>query len=310
MLKGVGAPPQVPTLYPVRRGLVISQVAICLVVLVAGGLFVRSLQEVAGMNLGFRTDHLLMASLDLRLQGYDDERGQRFCRQLLDQIKALPGVRSASLAQSVPFDCNFDLASIAMEEKAANDPGSFSSVHCNRIEHTYLKTMGIALLRGRDFAAQANASAPKVAVINALMAATFWPSQDPLGKRFRWGGNGELWQVVGVAGTGQYVGLGEEPCPHFYVPLTQDYVWPLTLVVWTAGDSTALAPAVRRVVRQLDPHLPLYNDRIMEEHLRNSSLAAMPLRLGAALAGVQGLLGLLPARSARDEGGSPGRLAT
>lgn len=129
-----------------RSALVVSQVAICLVVLVAGGLFVRSLQQVAGMDLGFRTDHLLMASLDLDLQGYGDARSKQFCRQLLDRVKTLPGVRSASLAQTVPLDYGFEIASIAPAEKAADDADSFSAVHGNRIDPDYLRNSAFATM--------------------------------------------------------------------------------------------------------------------------------------------------------------------
>ena len=278
---------------PIRNTLVVSQVAISLVVLVAGGLFVRSLQQVAGMDLGFRTDHLLMASLDLDLQGYDDARGRQFCQQLLDKAKALPGVRSASLAHSVPFDYGFEIVTVAAEEKAGNKD-NFNTAHCNRVDHEYFRTMGTTLLRGRAFTERDSDSAPKVAVINALMAERFWPGQDALGKRFRcWNPEGELWQVVGVVRTARYVMIGEEPRPYFYTPLAQHYVSPVTLHLGTASNPAALAPAVRQVLRDLDPHLPIYNVRTMEEHLRNSAFALMPLRMGATLAGVQGLLGLL-----------------
>ncbi|MBI2947048.1 MAG: ABC transporter permease, partial [Verrucomicrobia bacterium] len=276
-----------------RNALVISQVAICLIVLVAGGLFVRSLQQVAGMKLGFRTDHLLMASLDLGLQGYNDERGKQFCRQLLDGVQALPGVRSAALAQTVPFDYGFQIASIAAEEKPVNDTDSFSAVHFNRIDPEYVKTMGVTLLRGRGFTRQDNESAPKAALVNARLAERFWPGQEALGKRFRWNVGGDLWEVVGVVQTGKYVMLGEEPRPFFFVPLAQNYVSPLTLHLSTANDPNALAGAVRKVLQDLDSHLPIYNVRTMEEHLRNSAFAMMPLRMGATLAGVQGLLGLI-----------------
>ncbi len=292
-LKEGGPALLVSTRHLFRSGLVISQVAICLVVLVAGGLFVRTLQQASRLDLGFRGDHLLLASLDLGLQGYNDDRGKQFNRQLLDKIKALPGVRSASLARSVPFDYGFDIASVATEDKAANDSDSFSAMHCNRITHEHLKTMGITLLRGRDFTAQDNESAPKTAIINVLMAEKFWPGQDPLSKRFRWGRNGELWEVVGVTRNAKYTFLGEEPRPYFYVPLSQNYVSPVTLHVWTASDSATLASAVRKVLRDLDPQLPIYGERTMEEHLRNSAFAMMPLRVGATLAGVQGLLSLL-----------------
>ena len=274
-----------------RSGLVISQVAICVVTLIAGGLFVRSLQQVARMDLGFRADHLLLASLDLGLQGYDEARQKQFHRQLLDRLKDMPGVRSASLASNVPFGYNFEIAQIAAEEKAG-DKDSFTAVHANYVTPDYLTTMGAALLSGRSFTHRDSETAPKVAIINAFMAERLWPGQDALGKRFKWGLDGDFWQVVGVARNARYVMIGEEPRPFFYAPLAQRHASPVTLHLWADGAPAALAPAVRDVLRQLDANLPIYNVRTMEEHLNDSAFAMMPLRFGAVLAGAQGLLGL------------------
>ena len=278
-----------------RNGLVISQVAICVVVLIAGGLFVRSLQQVSRMDLGFRTNHLLLASLDLGLQGYDEARQKQFHRQLLDRLKDLPGVRSASLASNVPFGYNFEIAQIAAEEKAG-DKDSFTAVHAYYVTPDYLTTTGGAVLSGRNFTQHDSETAPKVAIINAVMAERLWPGpdalEDALGKRFKWGPDGDFWQVVGVARNAKYVMIGEEPRPFFYAPLAQRHVSPVTLHLWADGAPAALTPAVRDVLRQMDANLPIYNVRTMEQHLNESAFAMMPLRLGAALAGVQGLLGL------------------
>jgi predicted permease len=275
-----------------RSGLVISQVAICVVALIAGGMFVRSLRQVSRMNLGFHTDHLLMASLDLGLQGYDEARQKQFHRQLLDRLKHLPGVRSASLASTVPFGYGLEIAEVAVEEKAG-DKDSFTVVHANYVTPDYLTTMGGALLRGRNFMERDNETAPKVAIINATMAERLWPGQDALGRRFKWGADGDFWQVVGVARNARYVMIGEEPRPFFYAPLAQRHASPVTLHLWTDGDPVALTPAARDVLRKMDAELPIYNVRTMEEHLNDSAFAVMPLRFGAALAGAQGLLGLL-----------------
>src|SRR5262245_47015547 len=275
-----------------RSALVVSQVAICVVVLIAGGLFVRSLQQVADAKLGFRTDHLLLASLDLGLQGYDEARQRQFHRQLLDRLKELPGVRSASLASNVPFGYDFEIAQIAPEEKAG-DKDSFMTAHANYVTPEYLTTVGGAVLSGRDFTQFDSEASMKVAIINATMAERLWPGQDALGRRFKWGADSDFWQVVGVARNARYVMIGEEPRPFFYAPLAQRHASPVTLHLWTNGDPAAGAPAVRDVLRQMDADLPIYNVRTMEEHLNDSAFAVMPLRFGAVLAGAQGLLGLL-----------------
>ena len=290
-LKDGGSTLLSPSRHLFRSGLVISQVAICVIVLIAGGLFVRSLQQAARMDLGFRTDHLLMASLDLGLQGYDEASQRQFHRRLLYRLKDLPGVRSASLAANVPFSYNFEIANIAAEEKAG-EKDSYTILHANYISPEYLTTMGITLLSGRNFNLHDNETAPKVAIINAIMAERLWAGQNALGRRFKWGPGGDSWQVVGIARNAKYVMIGEEPRPFFYATLAQRHASPVTIQIWTAGDPPALTPVVRDVLRELDANLPIYNVLTMEEHLNDSAFAMMPLRFGAVLAGVQGLLGL------------------
>ncbi|MBM3880881.1 MAG: ABC transporter permease, partial [Verrucomicrobia bacterium] len=279
-----------------RSGLVIGQVALCLVVLSAGGLFLESLRQAARFDLGFRTDRLLMASLDLGLQGYEDPRGRQFLEQLTERLEALPGVEAAAVAGVVPFDYGVRMADLGAEGQISEGtPGKdgYQAVAFNPIGVGYLKTTGLTLLRGRDFNTSDHAAAPKVALINQVLAQKFWPDQDPLGKRFRFDRGGEFTEVVGVVRDGKYVMIGEEPRPYVYIPLDQRYSSPATVHVRTTGDPLTLVPTLRQVLAELDPHLPIYNVRTMTEHLRNSALAMMPLRMGATLAGVQGILGLL-----------------
>jgi predicted permease len=266
-------------------------------VLVCGGLFVQSLRQMTTINLGFRSENLVMASLDLGLQGYQDKRGLQFHQQLTETVRALPGVKEVSMAGAVPFDNAFQFRDVSAEGQIASsgqaDKEDYIQAGLNRVDTHYLRTMGIMLLRGRDFTEQDGESAPKVAIINQTMAQRLWPQQDALGKRFRLGRDGDYVQVVGMVSTGKYVMLGEGPRPYLYVPLAQDYSSPATLHVRTAGDPLVFVPTVRRVLQTLDPDLPIYNVRTMQEHLRQSAFALMPLRMGAVLAGSQGLLGLL-----------------
>lgn len=277
--------------HPLRSLLVVSQVAFSIAVIAAGGLFVSSLQGVAHIDLGFRPANLAMVSLDLGLQGYTEERGREFYRQLSQEIRALPGVRSASLGQMVPFDYFYDLGRVTPEDKAG-DPDADLTVHFNRVDHEYLPTLGFTLLQGRNFLPRDDAEAPRVAIVNTELAKQLWPGQEAVGKRFQWRG-GAAWEVVGVIRAAKHVTVGEDPKPIFYVPLVQSYVTPVTLHVATSGDPSAFLPAIRKVLRGLDPHLPVYNQRTMAEHLQNSAFGLMPLRMGAALAGVQGMVGLL-----------------
>jgi predicted permease len=281
-----------------RSGLVMSQVAVCVVVLVCGGLFVRSLRTLAVHELGFRPEGLVMASLDLGLQGYEPDRGRRFLDRLTERVQALPGVESAAIAALVPFDNAFGLRDLtAAERPPTAKPGDNDDTiraGMNRIDPGYLRTMGAALLQGRDFTVQDDASAPRVALVNQTLANRLWPGQDPIGRSFRWVEGGDAVEVIGVVRDGKYVMLGEAPRPYVYVPLSQEYDTPVTLHVRTAtADPLALTPSIRQALQELDPDLPVFSVRTMPEHLRSSALALLPLRMGATLAGAQGALALL-----------------
>jgi predicted permease len=281
-----------------RSALVLAQVAVCVVVLVCGGLFVRSLQQLAVFDLGFRPDRLLMASVDLGLQGYEPHRSRLFLDRLTERVQALPGVESAAIASSVPFDTYFDTRGVvAADIPAGHDPAKHNDelqAGVNRVYPGYFETLGVTLLSGRQFNKQDRDSAPRVAVVNQTLADRLWPGQQPLGKRFRWKSAGDPIEVVGVVSNGKYLLLGEAPRAYVYLPFAQDYETLVTLHVRSeAADAVALAPALGRVLRSLDPDLPVFNVRTMDEHLRSSAFAFFPLRMGALLAAAQGLVALL-----------------
>jgi hypothetical protein len=130
-------------------------------------------------------------------------------------------------------------------------------------------------------------------MVNETMARRLWPGQDAIGKRFRFGRDGEWTEVVGLVRDGKYLMISEEPRPYFYVPLSQAYRAPITLMVRTASDPAALMTPLQRLLREMDRDLPVYNVRTMEAHVRDGVFGLMPMRMGAALAGGQGLIGLL-----------------
>src|SRR5262249_48926555 len=132
-----------------------------------------------------------------------------------------------------------------------------------------------------------------VAIVNQTLARRLWPGQNALGRRFRWGRQREPIEVIGIAQDGKYRMIGEGRRAHVYVPLAQDYAMPVTLHLRThIGTPLALAPQIRLILQNLDPDLPVFNIRTMDEHLRESAFALLPLRMGATLVGVQGTLAL------------------
>jgi predicted permease len=291
-----GARQSVGGRHRMRDMLVVGQVAMSCVVLLASALFLRALQAANGLKLGFRPERLLMVSFDLTLQGYDQPRGLAFEKQLLERVRALPGVQDASFAQHVPFSYGLDHAfrQVWPDNTSANLPDGYATVMFSRVEPGFLKMFGVPLLRGRDLLPSDNEQAPQVAVINEAMAKAYWPGKDAIGQHFHrdWAGSPPI-EVVGIVPTGKYMMLMEEAKPYYYTPLAQAYAMPGTLLVRTSGDPHLVMPDVRAVLQGLDRNLPIYSAKTFEEHLLSSGFALMPLRMGAVLAAVQGGIGLL-----------------
>jgi predicted permease len=278
--------------HPLRSLLVIGQVAVSCVVLICAGLALRSLQKLSQVNLGFQPDHLFLASFDVGLQRYTKEQGRQFQTRLLEQVRTLPGVREASLAEHVPFDVGGGMhGGITAEGHPQISEAEFQMIPCLPVEHAFLQATGIRIAEGRDFSARDDETSPRVAIVNRLLAQHFWPEGSPLGKRLIM--NGNPFEVVGVVGEGRFWSITDRARPLLFLPLAQNYRGRATLVARTEGQPAQLSSAVERIVHQLDPDLPLYNVRTMEQQMASSPLGLMPLRMGAMFAGAQGLIALL-----------------
>jgi predicted permease len=276
---------------PLRGAVVVCQVAVSLLLLICSGLFLRSWMTARRTDLGFRTSNLLMLSADLRSQGYDKAGGERFCRQLLDRVRTLAGVRRAALAKDIPFGQSNDFLELFLEGTVSAKQEAIG-VFYNVVGTDYFATMGIPLQQGRDFTEQDNESAPKVAIVSRALARRLWPRQEALGKRVRVGKGGPWIQVVGLAGDTKYLLLSDESRPFLYLPLAQNYRGGITLHVHTAGDPAAFTQALREQVRALDSDLPVYGVKTMAVHL-DGAVAFSLVRLAATLTGLFALLGLV-----------------
>jgi predicted permease len=276
-----------------RSALVCGQIAISVVVLVCAGLFVRSSANATRMNFGFRTDHVLMLSTELRSQSYDSTRGRQFYREVLRRSAALPGVRSVALTRFVPFGYDRALQTIVPIAPGVQLPVNGFSYFHNFVGGDYFITLGIPLLEGRAFTDRDDASAPPVAIVNDAFVKAIWPGQPAIGKRFRFGGdNGPIIEIVGVVRGMQDLLIGETPKPYVFLPVAQAYRTSMTILVHTASAPAAVGRSVRDVVAGLDPTLPVFDVRTMEDHLRNGQ-ALLFQRLGSAFATVFGLLALV-----------------
>jgi predicted permease len=278
-----------------RGALVVTQVALSLLLLICAGLFLRSLRNASSIDPGFDADNLLALSMDLQLQGYDETKGRNFTDQLLDRVRSLPGVVSASLTDELPLGLYGGARRSMTIEGYTAQPGESSEINSSFVSPGYFETLRIPLLQGRTFQNQDNANAPGVALINEAFARRYWPGQQPLGKRIQMGAvrsgvnDAPYITVVGVVKDGKYATLGEEATPFIYLNLAQSYGPSPTLIARTRGNPLDSLPAVRGEAAALDKNLPLYDVKTMRQHL---GLALAPARLAGSVLGVFGLVAL------------------
>jgi predicted permease len=276
-----------------RGLLVVGQVAVSLVLLIAAGLFVRSVRNAQTIDLGFSYANILNLGMDVSQQAFDEPRGRAFFKEVEDRVRALPGVESVSFAHSVPF--GYYSAGEAVEaegqqvEKGQRPPTSSYNV----VGADYFKTMQIAVIRGRAFTEQDNPQALRVAIINEFMANRFWPGQDPIGKRFRQITPNAPWmEVVGVTRDGKYRYIFEDPGMYFFMPLAQEYRPLRALQIKTAAAPELLAPTAQQIIRSIDPNLPVTDVRSMRQTMDGGN-GFFLLNMGALFGGALGVLGLL-----------------
>jgi predicted permease len=278
-----------------RNLLVIAQVAGSLVLLVAAGLFVRSLQKVQGFDLGFDPDRLLNVIVDPHEAGYDEARTTQFYREIERNVRALPGVESVSLASYVPMGGYPSKAPVSIEGHPTPPGQQAPRVLLNRIDPPYFETMGIPLLRGRVFEESDNHTSPPVAIVNQTMANHFWPSGDAIGKRFSMNGDsGPFLEVVGVVGNGKYQTLNEDAQPFFYLPIAQDFVSKRALQIRTRVSPASVAGPVKEQIARLGPDLSLIDIETMKQSLEGA-FGFFTYRVAAIFAGALGGTGLIVA---------------
>jgi predicted permease len=274
--------------FSLRQMLVVAQVALSLIALIAAGLFLRELQHSQNIDTGFETRGVLVMNFNLLREGYTPERGAVFYDQIVERAAALPGVKGAAMAQSAPLAGGF-MRSVFPEGADTTTTGRIL-IQVNTVGTGYFQTIGIPIVKGRDFTRGDTMEAPKVVVVNETMAQQFWKGEDALGKRFKFFGDQDYTTVVGVARDSKYNGVVEDPQNFIYQPLSQNYTPQATLHVRSAGDAASLANAVRGAARELDPSLSVFNLRTLEEQVSNS---LQPLKMNVLMLAVFGSLALL-----------------
>jgi len=278
-----------------RNSLVVAQVGGSIIVLVAAGLFTRSLQNAESIDLGYDPHNLLNVGLNPELQGYDRPRSEAFYRELLRRAKSLPGVQSASLAYSVPLGYYANGGTIRAEGQVLNKDERAPGSTRNLVGPEYFANMRIKILSGRAFTEADTADSQLVAIVNQAMAKRLWPNQDPIGRRFTYAGEDKKdapFTVVGVARNARITDVLDETRLHFYVPITQEYQSTHVLQLRTTVPADSLIPIVEAQIHDLDPNLPAYDVMTMERALMGGN-GFFLYKMGAAFAGTLGILGLV-----------------
>ena len=272
-----------------RSGLVVTQVALALVSLVCAGLFIRSLQRAQMVELGFREpDRLLLATTDLVLAGYNRSTGPAVTLRLLDRVRQLPGVRSATLSTWAPLGWGGNSSAGMDVEGYAPTREESMAIQFAFVSDGYFETMGTTLVKGRAIGPDDRVGAQPVAVVNETFARRFFKDQDPIGKRIMQSGDTAV--IVGVVKDGKYQLLTESPHAFVWRALAQNYSAGLELILRTSNEPRALAQLLRGEFASIDASLPFLDPRTMSEQMVPATISQ---RIGARMLGLFGALALL-----------------
>jgi len=272
----------------VRSGLVVMQVSLSFVLLVGAGLLLHSLEKIRNTSPGFSTHEVLDTAVNLVAAGYDAPRAQSFQDDLLDRVKALPGVESAAFGRMTPLSYGSYSETLISVDGYQPPPEEQPTVAYNEVGPDYFVTMGIPLMSGREFTRADDEKAALVAVVNETMAWRYWRGRNPIGERVQVKGRWML--VVGVAKDSKYESVREIPKPFFYVPLRQNFSRGVGLYIRTPLSPQTMATALARQVHAMDPNLALYEVISLQEQLDRST---SPQLVALTLVSVLGALALL-----------------
>jgi predicted permease len=278
-----------------RSALVVVQVAGSLMLLIIAGLFTRSLAQAQRTDLGFKPDHVLNLIMDPNEIGYNQSQTRDFYKNLLQRVRALPGVVSASTANATPMGYynNFDSLAIEGYQPPPGQPAPASLY--NTISTDYFPTMGVSLLRGRNFTEADDENGQYVAIVSEAMAKQFWPDKDPIGRQFQMTTDPKhSLVIVGVAKDIRFNGLTGPFSPMFYAPYLQHQNGNSlqTLQLRTAGAPETMIPEVEHAIESLAPQLPVFDVQTMTQAL-NTLNGLLFYKIGAVLAALLGMLGLV-----------------
>ena len=269
----------------VRSVLVFVQVALSFVLIAGTGLVLRSLVQMQNSDPGFSTRNVVVSAADLFSAGYKPDRAKVFYEQLLERVRVLPRVQSATLEGVRPFSYA-DYSSAPLEIEGYQPPRNEQvAADYNQVGEAYFGTIGIPIVAGREFTRNDDENAPPVAIVNETMAAKYWPRKDPVGQSLK---VKDKWmEVVGMAKNAKYRTELEQPAPFFYVPVRQNFLVQNGFIIRTDQNPAAIRNALAREIRALDPNLaPLDTISLQEQVDRMSYTQRLAVALLAIFGGM------------------------
>ena len=277
--------------------LIVSEVALSFVLLAGAGLLIKSFMHLRRIDPGFNSGNVLALRMTLPPGKYKQgEPRAQIYKQLVEQVRSVPGVQSAGVVLSLPLGADtFNLGrGVLLEGRPATPEAASNAAHLT-VSPEYFRTLNIPLKEGRTFTDQDNAQSPKVVIVNETMARKLWPGESPIGRRFSiWRDENFLREVVGVVGDTKST-LDKEAGQQMYVPYAQDANWgSLSLVVRTNSEPTAVAGAVREAIRSVDKGVAIWNLKTMNDVVSTSAAPRrVPMLFLTAFAGVAMLLAMI-----------------
>jgi len=299
----------------VRRlnsGLVVAQLALSVILLIAAGLMLESFQRLTAVNLGFRPEGITSIALPLPSKYNSASTANPFFATILEQVRAVPGVRSAALAWGLPFEGESNYDGFLVGDRPAPSSGAEGQTYQNGVSPGYFATMGIPLLFGRDVSASDDTTSVPIALIDESIAKRYWKGPDALGKRIRTTGDTTWLTIVGVVGAIHDGDATRLPAPHLYVSLAQSGSQRVSLAIRADMDGAGAVRSVRSTISRLDSAIPLDGVRtlgsVVGDSLATKRLTEILLAAFAAVAvllaavGIYGVMSLSVANRRREFG--------